>query len=307
MKAVLINKYGHNNVVEIKDLLQPKPGPNEVLIRVRAAGVNPADWKLREGMLGARPGEAFPIVLGWECAGEVAETGAAVKRFKKGDQVIAIPDIRKLGSFAEYAVAPEQTVYAKPGNISFEEAAAIPIAGLTALRSLRDAGEISTGKKVLVIGAAGGVGHFGIQIAKVLGAEVTAVCKGANTDFVRGLGADKVIDYTKEDFTKGSERYDIIFDSVAKRTFEECRSVLTPNGIYIRTLPNEGAIEEGGKKAKTVPGGPTPEDMDWMKTRIEEGRIRVAIDKVYSLDEARDALAYSETEQARGKIVLKAA
>jgi len=306
MKAVLINKYGHNNVVEIKDLSRPKPGPNEVLIRVRAASVNPVDWKIREGMMGAMS-EPFPIVLGRECAGEVAEAGAAVKRFKKGDQVIAITDVRRPGYFAEYAVAPEQTVYPKPLNISFEEAAAIPIAGLTALRSLRDAGEISAGKKVLVIGAADGVGHFGIQIAKVLGAEVTAVCKGANTDFVKGLGADKVIDYTKEDFTKGSERYDIIFDSVAKRTFEECRSVLTPNGIYIRTLPNEGATEEGGKKAKTVPGGPTPEDMDWMKARIEEGRIRVAIDKVYPLDQAREALAYSETEKARGKIVLKAA
>lgn len=307
MKAVLINKYGHNNVVEIKSMSRPKPGPNEVLIRVRAAGVNPVDWKIREGMMGAMLGDVFPIVLGRECAGEVVEIGASVKGFNKGDQVIAIPDIRRQGSFAEYAVAPELTVYPKPVNISFEEAAAVPIAGLTALRSLRDAGTISAGKKVLVIGAAGGVGHFGIQIAKIFGAEVTAVCKGTNTDFAKNLGADKVIDYTKEDYTKGSVRYDIIFDSVAKRTFEECKSILTPNGIYIRTLPNEGATEEGGKKAKNVPGGPTREDMEWMKARIEEGKIRVAIDKVYSLDEARDALAFSETEQVRGKIVLKAA
>ncbi|HSQ78265.1 MAG TPA: NAD(P)-dependent alcohol dehydrogenase [Nitrospirota bacterium] len=307
MKAVLINKYGHNNVVEIKDLLQPKPGPNEVLIRVRASGVNPVDWKIREGMMRAVLGEAFPMVLGRECAGEIAEIGASVKRFKKGDQVIAIPDIRKLGSFAEYAVAPEQTVYPKPGNISFEEAASIPIAGLTALRSLRDAGEIRAGKKVLVIGAAGGVGHFAIQIAKVLGAEVTAVCKGANVEFVRSLGADKVIDYTKEDFTKGSEHYDLIFDAVAKHTFEECKNTLSPNGIYVSTYSIAGATEEGGKKAKTVTGGPTREDMDWMKYRIEEGRIRVVIDKVYPLDQAREALSYSETERARGKIVLKAA
>ncbi len=307
MKAVLINKYGHNNVVEIKDLSRPKPRPNEVLIRVRAAGVNPVDWKIREGMMRAMPDTQFPIVLGRECAGEVVETGAEAKRFKKGDPVVAIPDIRRLGSFAEYAVAPEKTVYPKPVNITFEEAAAIPIAGLTALRALRDAGWICAGKKVLVIGAAGGVGHFAVQIAKLIGAEVTAVCKGANADFVKGLGADKVIDYTKEDFTKGSERYDIIFDAVAKRTFEECKGVLTPKGVYIRTLPNEGATEEGGKKAKTVPGGPTPEDMDWMKARIEEGRIRVAIDRIYLLDDARDALAYSETEQVRGKIVLKAA
>lgn len=307
MKAVLINKYGHNNVVEIKDLLQPQPGPNEVLIRVRAAGVNPVDWKIREGMMRAMLGEAFPVVLGRECAGEVVETGTSVKRFKKGDQVIAIPDIRRLGSFAEYAVAPEQTVYPKPGNISFEEASSIPIAGLTALRSLRDAGKIRTGKKVLVIGAAGGVGHFAIQIARVLGAEVTAVCKGANAEFVRSLGANKVVDYTKEDFTEGSERYDLIFDAVAKRTFEECKNALSPNGIYVSTYPITGTTEEGGKTAKTVAGGPSQEDMDWMRSRIEEGKIRVAIDKVYPLDQAREALAYSETEKARGKIVLKAA
>ena len=307
MKAVLINKYGHNNVVEIKDLLRPKPGPGEVLIRVRAAGVNPVDWKIREGMMLTMLGEAFPMVLGRECAGVVEEAGASVKRFKKGDQVIAIPDIRRLGSFAEYSVAPEQTVYPKPDNISFEEAASIPIAGLTALRSLRDAGEMRAGKKVLVIGAAGGVGHFAIQIAKVLGGEVTAVCKGANSEFVKSLGADKAVDHTKEDFTKGSERYDLIFDAVAKRSFEECKNVLSPNGIYVSTYPIAGATEEEGKKAKTVTGGPTREDMDWIKSRIEEGKIRVAIDKVYPLDQAREALAYSETEKARGKIVLKAA
>jgi len=307
MKAVTISKYGHNNVVEISDLRQPKPAASEVLIRVRAASVNPIDWKIREGMMQAMLGETFPMVLGRECAGDVVETGVAVKHFKKGDQVVAIPDIRRTGSFAEYVVAPEQSVYPKPGNISFEEAATIPIAGLTALRSLRDAGKISAGKKALVIGAAGGVGHFAIQIAKIFGAVTTAVCKGENADFVKGLGADRVIDYTKEDFTRGGERYDIIFDAVAKRTFEECRAVLTPNGVYIRTLPLDGATEEGGKRAMTVPGGPTAEDMEWMKARIEEGRIRVVIDKLYSLDQAKEALAYSETEKARGKIVLKAA
>ena len=307
MKAVTINKYGHNNVVEIKDLRQPQPGPAEVLIRVRAASVNPVDWKIREGMMRSMLGEAFPLVLGRECAGEVVEIGPSVRRFKKGDQVVAIPDIHRLGSFAEYAVAPEQTVYLKPANISFEEAAAIPIAGLTALRALRDAGGISAGKKVVVIGAAGGVGHFAVQIAKIFGAEVTAVCRGENFDFVKGLGADKVSDYTKEDFTKGGGSYDIIFDAVAKRGFEECRNVLTPNGIYIRTLPLAGATEDGGKKAKTVPGGPKAEDMDWMKKQIEAGRIKIAIDKVFPLTQAREALSYSETETARGKIILRAA
>ncbi len=307
MKAVAISKYGNNSVVEIKNLSQPKAGPSEVLIRVHAASVNPVDWKIRDGMMRAMLGESFPLVLGRECSGEVVEAGSAVTRFKKGDQVIAITDMHRLGSFAEYAVAPEQTVYLKPDNISYEEAASIPIAGLTALRALRDAGEITPGKEVLVIGAAGGVGHFAVQIAKLFGAHVTAVCKGGNAGFVKSLGADEVIDYTKEDFTRGQKLYDIIFDAVAKRTFEECKSVLFPRGIYIRTLPITGETEAGGRKAKGVPGGPTASDMDWMKKQIEEGKLKVAIDKVYPLDHAKDALAYSEKEQARGKIVLKAA
>ncbi len=307
MKAVLINKYGHNNVVEIRDLLRPRPGATEVLIRVRAASVNPVDWKIREGMMRSMLGEAFPLVLGRECAGEIVETGSSVKRFRKGDYVVAIPDIRRLGSFAEYAVAPEQSVYPKPVTVSFEEAAAVPIAGLTALRALRDAGGIGAGMKVAIIGAAGGVGHFAVQIAKIFGAEVTAVCKGENADFVKGLGADKVVDYTKEDFTKGDGRYEIVFDAVAKRSFEECKEVLTPTGVYIRTLPFAGPTEDGGKKARTVPGGPNAADMDWMKMQIEAGRIRISIDRVFPLDQAREALAYSETETARGKIILKAA
>lgn len=307
MKAVVINKFGGNDAVEIKDMPRPVPNAEEVLIRVRAASVNPIDWKIREGMLGGSLGGSFPITLGRECSGEVIETGSYVSRCRKGDEVIVIRERLKLGSFAEYVSAPEHTVFPKPKNISFEEAATIPIAGLTALRALRDAGEIRKGMKVLVVGAAGGVGHFGVQIAKIFGAEVTAVCKGDNADFVKGLGADKVIDYTREDFTKGGERYDLIFDAVAKRNFEECRTVLTPKGIYVNTLGVSGPQEEGGKRARTVYGGPTPEDMEWMKARIEDGKIRISVSKVYTLDEAREALAESETEHARGKIVLKAA
>ena len=308
MKAVTINKYGEsNNVVAFKNISMPEPGPAEVLIRVHAAGVNPVDWMIRDGRLRSMLGEAFPLVLGRECAGEVVATGSAVKRFRKGDPVVAITDMHKIGSFAEYTLAPEQTTYQKPANISFEEAASIPIAGLTALRALRDSGEIGPGKKVLIVGASGGVGHFGLQIARVFHAGVTAVCKGSNADFVRSLGADRVIDYTKEDFTKGKERYDVIFDAVSKRTFEECLAVLTPNGIYIRTLPITGATEKGGRRAKVVPGGPSAEDMSWMKEQIEAGRIRIAIDRIYPLDLAKVALAYSETGQAQGKIVLKAA
>jgi NADPH:quinone reductase-like Zn-dependent oxidoreductase len=307
MKAVVINKYGGNDVVEVRDVPDPIAGPGEVLIWVLAASVNPVDWKIRQGMLKSTLGKKFPLPLGRECSGEVVEIGRNVTRFKKGDHVVAVLNVTSLGSFAEYVSVPEQSVYPKPANISFEEAATIPIAGLTALRSLRDAGGIKKGMKVAIIGAAGGVGHFAVQIAKVFGAEVTAVNKSVHADFVKSLGADKVSDYTKEDFTRGGEKYDIIFDAVAKRSFAECKDALAENGVYVSTLPVSGQTHEQGKQAKTVSGGPTQEDMQWMKERIEEGRIKIAVKKVFSLDHAGDALAESETEQVSGKLVLKAA
>jgi NADPH:quinone reductase-like Zn-dependent oxidoreductase len=258
-------------------------------------------------MLKSALGKNFPLPLGRECSGEVVETGRNVTRFNKGDHVIAVLDVISLGSFAEYVSVPQQSVYSKPKSISFEEAATIPIAGLTALRSLRDAGGINNGMKVAIIGAAGGVGHFAVQIAKVFGAEVTAVNKVVHGDFVKSLGADKVSDYTKEDFTRGGEKYDIIFDAVSKRSFAECKDALTENGVYVSTLPISGPTHEQGKQAKTVSGGPTQEDMQWMKERIDEGRIKIAVKKIFPLDHAGDALAESETGQVSGKIVLKAA
>ncbi len=307
MRAVVINKYGGNDAVEIREMPQPVPAAGEVLIRVRAASVNPIDWKVRQGMLRERLGDKFPIPLGRECSGEVVETGGKIARFRKGDEVIAVLSIISMGSFAEYVSAPEQSVFQKPKNISFEEAATIPIAGLTALRSLRDAGRIKNGMKVAIIGAAGGVGHFAIQIAKIFGAEVTAITQARNTDFVRSLGADKVRDYTKEDFTEGREKYDIIFDAVAKRSFAECKKALSQNGIYITTLSISGPTEEEDKRARVVSGAPTREDMQWMKERIEEDRIKIAVNKVFPLALAGDALAESESEQVSGKLVLNAA
>ncbi len=307
MKAVVINKYGGNDVVEVRDMPNPVAGPGEVLIRVRAASGNPVDWKIRRGLLESALKKKFPIPLGRECSGEVAETGQNVTRFKKGDHVIAVLHIISLGSFAEYVAVPEQSVFSKPANISFEEAAAIPIAGLTALRALRDAGGIKKGMKVAIIGAAGGVGHFAVQIAKIFGAEVTAVNKSVHADFVKSLGADEVSDYTKEDFTGSGEKYDIIFDAVTKRSFAQCKEALTENGVYVSTLPMTGPTQLQGKRARAVSGRPTQEDMQWMKERIEGGRIKIAVKKVFPLDRAGDALAESETEQASGKLVLKAA
>jgi NADPH:quinone reductase-like Zn-dependent oxidoreductase len=312
MKAVVFDKYGSNDVVEVRDMPMPSPGTGDMLVKVCAASINPVDWKMGAGQLRVITGYKFPKVLGRECAGEVVETGSRVARFKKGDQVVALPPVRSMGAFAEYACAPEMTTFPKSGSISFEQAACIPIAGLTALQALRDKGQVSYGKKVLVNGASGGVGHFAVQIAKLFGADVTGVCSGANIDFVKGLGADSVIDYTKEDFTRGPRQYDIIFDAVAKRSFRDCKKSLSPHGIYISTLPSVSVVLHrylvgllSRKMAITIWVKPNAADMEWMQDQIGSGRINIAIDKIYPLDRAKEALAYSEAGRAKGKIVLK--
>ncbi len=310
MKAAVFNRYGGNDVVEIRDMPMPVCRPGDVLVKVHAASINPVDWKVRSGAVKIITGSRFPKILGNECAGEVFDGGSSAA-FKQGDPVIAWPSVRRLGAFAEYVCLPHTAAFPVPAALSFQQAACIPIAGLTALQALRDKGQVSYGKKVLINGASGGVGHFAVQIAKIFGAEVTGVCSGSNIEFVKSLGADRVIDYGKEDFCRGSVRYDIVFDAVAKRSFSECKKVLTPNGVYVSTLPSGPVILNQyitghftRRKAKTIWGGPSPRDVQWMIQQILAGRIRIVIDAMYSLDQAREALAYSESGKARGKIVL---
>ncbi|MGD1076550.1 MAG: NAD(P)-dependent alcohol dehydrogenase [Thermodesulfovibrionales bacterium] len=311
MRAVVIYKYGNNEVTGVRDMPAPSPGPRDVLIRVHAAAINPVDWKIRSGMAKIVTGSKFPKILGSECAGEVVEAGKKVRYFRKGDQVISFPGIRRLSAFAEYTCASDHRTVPKPKNISFEQASAIPIAGLTALQSLRDLGHIESGKRVLINGASGGVGTFAIQIGKIFKANITAVCSGANADLVKDLGAGRVIDYLHEDFTDGGERYDIIFDAVSKRSFGECKKVLNPGGIYVNTLPSLSILLDQfligffmGKKAKSIMVKPNATDMEWMKAQIEAGNIRIVIDRVYSLEQAVEALAYSEMGKAKGKVIL---
>jgi NADPH:quinone reductase-like Zn-dependent oxidoreductase len=312
MKAVVIDGYGGNEVIEIRDVKRPSPGLHDVLIRVRAASVNPLDWKIRYGKLKMFTGRNFPKILGSECAGDVVETGVEVKRFKKGDHVIGFSSIHRLSAFAEYARTKEEATFSMPKNITFEQASTIPIAGLTALQSLRDLGHISPGNNVLINGASGGVGTFAVQIGKIFGAEVAAVCSAPNAELVKGLGADRVIDYGKIDFTKGNESYDIIFDTVSARSPGECKSVLASEGIYVNTLPTLSIILNQylmgfftKRKFKTVMVKPNIADMEWMKTHIEAGKIRIVVDRIYSIEGVKDALAYSETGKAKGKIVLE--
>ncbi len=311
MKAVVFNRYGGNEVLQVRDIPVPVPGPSEVLVRVRAAGVNPVDWKVRYGEAKIFTGRTFPKVLGCECAGDVEAAGQSAEAFRKGDAVLLHAGVRRLGAFAEYACTDAKMVFPKPAGLSYEEAACIPIAGLTALQALRDHGRIAPGGKVLINGASGGVGHFAVQIGKILGAAVTAVCSGRNRDFAERLGAERVIDYTQEDFTRDTERYDIIFDAVSTRTFGACRKVLSPRGIYVCTLPNRTIIDQlittvlPGKKARTMWVRVNAADVEWMINKITEGGIRVFIEKVFPLDQVREALAFSESGRVRGKIVIK--
>jgi 2-desacetyl-2-hydroxyethyl bacteriochlorophyllide A dehydrogenase len=311
MKAAVIDGYGGNEMVEVREVPAPAPGEKEVLVRVRAASVNPVDWKIRSGKARTLTGRGFPKVLGLECAGEIVEAGAKVERFRPGEPVVVYTGIRRLGSFAEVVCAPEASVFLMPRNLSFEEASTLPIAALTALQSLRDLGRLSAGGKVLINGASGGVGTFAVQIAKALNAEVTAVCSAANTDLVRDLGSDRVIDYTRQDFTRGDERYDLIFDAVSKSSFTRSRRVLAHGGIYVATLPSPSALLNQyltgyftRRKARIVMVRPNRADMEWLRERIEAGEIRVVIDRTVPLEKIREAFAYSETGKARGKVVV---
>ena len=313
MKAAVFKRYGGNDVVELKDMPVPVPGPAEVVVKVHAMSVNPVDWKVREGQARIFTGSKFPKVLGSECAGEVAETGAGATKFRQGDRVVMYASVKKLGAFAECACTAEERVYPIAEGITFEQAACLPIAGLTALQSLRDHGKIAAGKKVLINGASGGVGHFAVQIAKVFGAEATAVSSGRNVDFVKELGADKVIDYSKEDFTRGSERYDLVFDAVSMSSFGACKRILMRSGRYVNTLPNATLVAQvltsflPGRKARSMWVRPSAADIAWMMEQIRAGQVRVVIEQVYPLDRITDALAASEAGRTRGKIVVKVA
>jgi NADPH:quinone reductase-like Zn-dependent oxidoreductase len=312
MKAIVIDCYGGNEVVHLRDVPLPEVGRGEVLIRVRGASINPVDWKIRDGMVRILTGWRFPKVLGSECAGEIVKTGPGVRRFKNGDQVIGAPGIRRLGAFAEYASVAEGKTFRKPASLPFEEAATLPIAGLTALQALRDKGRIKAGSRVLVNGASGGVGTFAVQVARVFGAEVTAVCSGANHELVRELGAERVIDYTREDFTREGERYDLIFDAVATSSFAADKKALAPQGVYVATLPSPAILLNQfltgfvtGRQARTLMVKPNEADMAWMRERIEAGVIRVVVDRVVPLERIGEAFAYSESGKARGKVVVK--
>jgi NADPH:quinone reductase-like Zn-dependent oxidoreductase len=311
MKAIAIRGYGSADVLQYEDLPQPKIKSDQLLVKVHASSVNPVDWKIRQGMLQLITGYSFPKILGFDLSGEVVEVGSGVTRFKPGDLIYGCLSVALGGAYAEYAAVPERVVALKPTNMTFEEAASLPVAAGTSLQALRDLGNIQPLQSVLVNGASGGVGIFAVQLAKIFGADVTAVCSSKNFDLVKSLGADRLIDYKQQDFTQDAARYDIIFDAVAKESFSSCKEVLKPNGIYITTLPTPDSFVQGaltalipGKKAKFILLNSNTEDFTYLKDLVEAGKMRTVIDRTFPLNELAAAHTYSESERTVGKIAI---
>ena len=311
MKAVIFNQYGISDVLQYQEVDKPSPKPDQLLIKVYASSVNPVDWKVRQGDLQLLSGFSFPRMLGCDFAGVVEMVGQQVTQFKPGDEVYGAVNPVSGGAYAEYVAVSELAVALKPINMSFEQAAAVPVAGVTALQSLLDLGQMRPGQKVLVNGASGGVGTYAVQIAKAMLANVTGVCSTKNIGLVQSLGADSIIDYTQQDFTGQGIHYDIILDAVANRSFLDCKRALTPEGIYISTLPTPENLGQTlltlvlpGQKAKLVLAQPMSRDLKALRELIEAEKVRSIVDRVYPLSEIIKAHDYSEKGHAVGKIVL---
>jgi NADPH:quinone reductase-like Zn-dependent oxidoreductase len=324
MKAIVQDRYGGVDVLELRDILQPVPKDHEVLVGVHAAGLHRGDWHVMTGLpylirivvptLGL--GKPKVPVRGMDVAGRVEVVGEHVTRFRPGAEVFGWCD----GSFAEYACAPEDQFAPKPANLSFEQAAAVPTSGFAALQGLRDSGQIKPGQKVLIIGAAGGVGSFGVQLAKAFGAEVTGVCRTTQAELVRSIGADDVIDYTREDFADGTRHWDLILDTAGHRSLSQLRRALTPQGTLVivgsegrgrwmggfdRQLRAVVLSRFVGQRLRMLASKPRQEDLQTLQELIEAGKVTPVIDRTYPLREVPEAIRYLvEGHGGGGKIVI---
>jgi NADPH:quinone reductase-like Zn-dependent oxidoreductase len=325
MKAVVYQGFGSPDILGYQDIDKPTCGDNEVLVKVRAASVNPLDWKVMKG-----GPFIVRLLLGWgkpkikrpgvDVAGQVEAVGKNVTEFKPGDEVFGAC----VGAFAEYATSKsgpgmKSTLVLKPDSVTFEEAASAPVAGLTALQGLRDKGRIQPGQRVLINGAAGGVGTFAVQIAKSFGANVTGVCSTGNVDLVRSIGADRVVDYAQQDFTKGAERYDLILDCVGNHSFSECRRVLNPSGVFVGVgAPADVALlgllagligalvlsRFVSQKLAVFIAKANPKDLTTLGELMATGKVKPVIDRRYGLSETPAAFRYMEAGHARGKVIV---
>jgi NADPH:quinone reductase-like Zn-dependent oxidoreductase len=323
IKAIVYSDYGVANL-KLAEIEKPVPSDEQILVRVHAASVNPYDWHFIEGTpyvmraMGVGLRKPKNIRVGTDFAGTVEAVGKNVTQYKPGDDVFG----GSTGAFGQYLCRRATgSVALKPAALTFEQAAAINIAGITALQAVRDQGKVQPGQKVLINGGSGGVGTFAVQLAKSYGADVTGVCSARNTELVQSLGADHVIDYTKEDFTKGAERYDVVIDNVANHSLSECRKVLTPNGIYVM-IGGGGASEQGflGAIGNVMKAGlysrfvkqkmgfmmaqPSTADLTLLAGMVESGKLKTVIDRTYKLAEVPEAVRYVEEGHARGKVII---
>lgn len=316
MRAAVYRSYGGPEVLEVTETEPPRPREDQLLVRVRAAGINPVDWKIRSGSLRPFAAATFPMIPGSDLAGEVVEVGSAVTRFRPGDAVYAMVEPAAGGACGELAAVPETAAALLPERLSFSEAAAVPLAALTALQALRDKGRVAPGMRVLVHGGSGGVGSFAVQIAHSLGARVSAVASTANQELLRELGAVETIDYTAEDFTVREQVWDLVLDAVGNRTFSEVASVLSREGRYVTTLPSLGlfltvfatrlaGVFGYGRRAAAVMVDARGHELQELAEWIDEGEIRPVIHRTYPLEEIARAHEESESGHARGKIVVQ--
>ncbi|KAM3114015.1 NAD(P)-dependent alcohol dehydrogenase [Phormidesmis sp. 146-33] len=321
MKAIVQSKYGSADVLSLKDVDKPVVRDNGVLVRVRAASVNAGDWHLMRG-------NPFPIrlmfggllkpkikILGFDVAGQIEAIGKDVTQFKPGDEVFGDLSECGFGAFAEYVCATESALVLKPANLSFEEAATVPGAALAALQGLRDYGQIQSGQKVLINGASGGVGSFAVQIAKVFGAEVTAVCSTKKMDMVRSLGSDHIIDYTQTDVTQNGQRYDLILDAAAYRSAFDYLPILTPEGAYVLVGGSTARFFQvmflgswisriSHRRVKCLASKPNQKDLITLKDLLKAGKIAPFIDQYYNLSEVPMAIRHLEQRQVQGKVAI---
>jgi NADPH:quinone reductase-like Zn-dependent oxidoreductase len=315
MKAIVYTEYGPPEVLHLKDVEKPVPRDTEVLIKIHASSANPADWHLMRAepfLARFENGLLKPknTKLGADVAGRVEEVGRNATQFQAGDQVFGSMPLNELGGFAEYVCAHEDAFALKPARLTFEQAAAVPLAAFTALQGLRDKGQIQPGQKVLINGASGGVGTFAVQIAKSFGTEVTGVCSTRNLEMVRSIGADHVIDYTKEDFTQNGQRYDLIFDAVGNRSVSDYRRALSPDGICaVAGFTSLSRLFQvmflGGKKIGMMETAKAnKKDLLFIRELLEAGKVVPVIDRAYPLSEVPEAIRYLEGGHARGKVVI---
>lgn len=321
MKAVVYDSYGPSEVLRLKDVAKPSPKDNEVLVRVHAASVNAADWRMMRAdpfLVRLYAGLLRPTrfqTLGADIAGRVEAVGRKVHQFHPGDEVFGDVSASGFGGFAEYKCASERELVLKPAALSFVEAAAVPMAALTALQGLRKQGQLHPGQRVLIHGASGGVGTFAVQLAKYFGADVTAVCSTGKADLARSLGADHVIDYTQEDFTKSNRPYDLILGVNGNRSIFDYKRALTSTGAYVMVGGNTGQLFQalllgplislvGRQKLGSLTSVPNQKDLLFIKELLETGRIKPVIDRRYPLSEVPEAVRYVEAGHATGKVVI---